>query len=180
MNSNNDKQMLLTLLSFDKAIFLWCNRFQQRRSIIRSFRWISRTGDGYLYGFIGLLAWASGSIHAIDFFKTGLIAFLFEIPLFILLKKSIRRDRPFVTIEGSSTSIKPADKFSLPSGHSTAAFVMAGLISIYYPLFAVPALMWAGLIGISRVMLGVHYPTDILAGAVLGLSCTMLAISLPI
>lgn len=172
--------MLLTLLTFDKTLFLWCNRFQHQPVLMRFFRQVSRTGDGYLYALLAVLVWWAKPAHASDFVITGLLAFLIEIPLFITLKKSIRRDRPCVGIEGALSTIVPADKFSLPSGHSAAAFVMAGVIAGFYPLLALPALLWAGLIGVSRVMLGVHYPSDIIAGAALGLSCALLAFSLPL
>jgi undecaprenyl-diphosphatase len=62
----------------------------------------------------------------------------------------------------------PSDRFSLPSGHTAAAWVIAILVALHYPILAIPVFIWATLVGISRVYLGVHYPTDILAGFILG------------
>ncbi|MEC8880451.1 MAG: phosphatase PAP2 family protein [Pseudomonadota bacterium] len=70
--------------------------------------------------------------------------------------------------------IKPAGRFSFPSGHTAAAFVMATLLGIFYPVVATLALAFALLVGLSRVLLGVHYPSDIAAGALLGTSCAMI------
>ena len=77
--------------------------------------------------------------------------------------------RPCHGITGVAALIEPSDKFSFPSGHTAAAFVFAAVLAAFYPLLALPAFVLATLIGLSRVMLGVHYPGDIVAGAVLGL-----------
>lgn len=170
--------MLNYLLALDTSTFLWCNRFQHRAGIIRFFRQVSRTGDGYLYALLAIILYLFEPDTGKLFVATGLLAYLFEIPAFIGLKNLIRRDRPFVRLENASRSIQSGDKFSLPSGHSAGAFLMAGLISYFYPVFAPLAYVWASAVGVSRVMLGVHYPTDILAGAVLGTMCTLAAMAL--
>lgn len=90
------------------------------------------------------------------------------------LKKVFRRARPFYVIEElPSKSIRypdPADIFSFPSGHATASFTIASSIAWSYPEWYVilPIGLWASGVSISRVWLGVHYPSDILAGALLG------------
>ena len=74
--------------------------------------------------------------------------------------------------------MQPSDEFSMPSEHTAAAFVMASLTAYFYPDLSLFAYSWASLIGLSRVILGVHYPTDIAAGAILGLGCASIAQSL--
>ena len=94
----------------------------------------------------------------------------------MILKALIRRDRPFVQIPGSCYVIKPSDKFSMPSGHTAAAFLMAGLISYFYIEYVFLVYSLAALIGMSRIVLGVHYPSDVLAGAMLGTSAVFLSL----
>ena len=85
------------------------------------------------------------------------------------LKHAVNRPRPFV----NDPAIIPADDAgspSFPSGHTSEAFSTATSLVIAYPKWYViiPAYTWAGAVGYSRMYLGVHYPTDILAGAVIG------------
>lgn len=85
------------------------------------------------------------------------------------LKYSINRERPFVTypdLEKESSGGSP----SFPSGHTSSAFATATSLSIAFPKWYViaPSFLWAGAVGYSRMDLGVHYPTDVLAGAIIG------------
>jgi undecaprenyl-diphosphatase len=93
-----------------------------------------------------------------------------------LLKKSLKRERPCHHISDLSAYIVPSDKFSLPSGHTAAAFLMASLVAHFYPTLGVVAYIWASCIGCSRVLLGVHYPSDILAGVLLGLGISTISL----
>lgn len=170
--------MLNGLANLDASTYLWINRLQHRTHLTQLNRWISHSGDGYLYVAIALLVYFTAPLGYPDFIKVGLLAFLIELPCFMLLKSCIRRDRPFVQLSDCTISIKPSDKFSMPSGHTAAAFVMAGLISYFYVEFAFIAYCWALLIGNSRVALGVHYPSDVLAGALLGSSSVFLALTI--
>ncbi len=99
----------------------------------------------------------------------GVAGFAMEIPLFMLMKRIIRRDRPFHTLEGIRHLIMPPDKFSFPSGHTAGAFLFAVLIGHAYRDLQAALFVWASLVGVSRVYLGVHYPSDVLAGSLLGL-----------
>ena len=85
------------------------------------------------------------------------------------LKYTINRNRPFITypdITKKSSAIGP----SFPSGHTSGAFALATSLSLSYPKWyiIIPAYTWAGSVGFSRMDLGVHYPSDVLAGAIVG------------
>jgi membrane-associated phospholipid phosphatase len=87
-------------------------------------------------------------------------------------KYTINRDRPYKTypdITKKSTGRSP----SFPSGHTSGAFALATSVSLSYPKWYIiaPSFVWAGTVGFSRMDLGVHYPSDVLAGAVIGAGC---------
>ncbi len=104
--------------------------------------------------------------------KLALLAFAFELPLYLLLKNLLKRQRP----AGLPVFITPSDRYSLPSGHTAAAFLMATVLAASFPLWAPLLFVWAALVGASRLLLGVHYLSDLVAGALLGGGCALLAL----
>jgi len=91
------------------------------------------------------------------------------------LKYTVNRERPFITYP---EIVKKADPFgpSFPSGHTANAFATATSLSLTYPEWYViiPSFAYAGTVAYSRMHLGVHYPSDVAAGAVIGAGCAYL------
>jgi len=85
-------------------------------------------------------------------------------------KRIIKRDRPDVTYPDQITAYTTEKSYSFPSGHTSLAFATATALSLKYPKWYViaPGYMWACSVGYSRMNLGVHYPSDVLGGALLG------------
>lgn len=92
----------------------------------------------------------------------------------VTLKNIVCRPRPFMEYTpGPELLIPPPDGYSFPSGHSCASFAAATAIFLRDKRFGAAAFVLAGLIAFSRVFLFVHYPTDVLAGALLGVVCAI-------
>ena len=89
------------------------------------------------------------------------------------LKRLIRRPRPYAALPGITARTSDAtlgDSFSMPSGHASTAFTLATSWSLSHDQWyvIVPSFAWAGSVALSRVWLGVHYPSDVLTGSLLG------------
>jgi undecaprenyl-diphosphatase len=139
-----------------------------KKALALAMPWVSHTANGYYYPAAPVILYLFNPSIACSFLLAGMVAFAIELPVYKLVKKGVKRHRPFECIAGIDWRICPSDEFSFPSGHTAAAFVMATLISYFFPIIALPAITWALAVGFSRVYLGVHYPSDILAGLILG------------
>lgn len=154
------------------------NQLQERAVVLKFFSLLSRTGDGHLYALAIAALYLFGDRFEERILAVAVLAFALELPAFFVLKNSIRRDRPCDVVETSRKAVQPSDKFSMPSGHTSAAFLVATLVFIFAEPMAEVAFVWASLVGMSRVVLGVHYPSDVAAGALLGIVCTATSVEI--
>lgn len=94
-------------------------------------------------------------------------------------KRIIKRDRPFVTYPYIE-NLEDETNYSMPSGHTSGAFAFATSVSVAYPKWYIiaPSFAWAGAVGYSRMHLGVHYPSDVIVGALVGSSSAYLSYKL--
>lgn len=157
-------------------MFLGLNGSGMHPGLARCCRLISRTGDGFLYVILaGWLYLAHGNEDQL--LQAMFLAFVVERPVYFVLKNGFKRNRPQQAIEGFRSVITPSDQFSFPSGHTSAAFMVATLVGYFMPALLVPLFIWALLVAFSRVALGVHFPTDTLMGIVLGVSIAFFSLN---
>lgn len=163
---------------FDLRLFRAIYFFRRDSFLPAFFRVISFLGDGYFYFLFLLYMYFSERTAFRSALVVFLIAFAIELPLYHLLKHSIRRIRPFNAHDDINNMVLPIDKYSFPSGHTSAAFMMALVICNFLSSLTVYLYIFAALVGFSRIYVGVHYPSDILGGAVFGSSCGLAALYL--
>lgn len=157
-------------------MFLGLNGSGIHSSLVRFCRLLSRTGDGLLYV---ILAACLYFLHGIQdqLLRTMFLAFAVERPTYFMLKNGFKRNRPQQAIKDFRSVITPSDQFSFPSGHTSAAFMVATLVAYFFPALSAVLYFWALSVGFSRVVLGVHFPTDTLMGMVLGVATAFFSLN---
>jgi len=169
-------KLIYSLHKYDVFMFTRLMNASFYRYITLLARYISKTGDGLLYLVLGAgLYWQEGLDSL--FLHTLLLAFLIERPLYFVLKNSFKRNRPAVALNNFTSLVTPSDQFSFPSGHTSAAFMVAAITGYFVPVLLLPLLIWSILVGFSRVVLGVHFPTDTLVGMILGSSVALYSLN---
>lgn len=162
--------------SGERRLCIAINRWGAQRILTRLFRLISRLGDGvFWYALIGLLAALGGSpgMHAaLHMVGLGIVAGA----IYRVLKRCTRRPRPFRTHADITAYIAPLDEFSFPSGHTLHAVTFTLVAIAYFPALAPLLLPFTVLVALSRIVLGLHYPSDVLAAALIGGVLTALSL----
>ena len=152
----------------ERALCLHLNRGCHRAFLRRFFVVVSRLGDGPIwYALMASLALAGGRAGVTAALQMA-VAAVAGVVLYRLLKTRLVRERPFVSHAGILAGTAPLDRYSFPSGHTLHAVCFTTLASTHFPALAAVLLPFAALVAASRVLLGLHYPTDVVAGAVLG------------
>lgn len=163
---------LATLLArVDAAEYRICRKLNRSldQPLARcTFQIASRLGDGSLWHvlILGLPLWfgRAGVRPAIVMAVTGLVG----VALYAWLKRTFVRERPFVTHAAICRGAAPLDRYSFPSGHTLHAVSFTTQTVAHFPELGWPLVPVAMLIAASRVVLGLHYPTDVIAGATIG------------
>lgn len=170
--------VLENIHQYDERLLMWCQKSRYYPTFVYLMRLISRSGDGYIHFLLPTFYLLFLPAEGIHFFILCLTAFAIERPIYFVLKNALKRQRPPSVIPDFKSIVTASDKFSFPSGHTMAAFLVAGLYSLYFQEVSIALYVWASLVACSRIVLGVHFPTDTLAGASLGTLIAFTAVSL--
>ncbi len=144
------------------------NRMVRFRPILDYFRVVSRLGDGWFWYALILTLPFTASDHgpalAILMAFTGLTCTI----TYKGLKRWLIRERPFISFPAINCGTPPLDRYSFPSGHTLHAACFQAMLFAVMPTMAWWVLPFTLSVAASRVVLGLHYPSDVAAGAIIG------------
>ena len=152
----------------ERAIALWMHRASTRDWVVRVLDAVSRVGDGWIWFAIIVWLWIAGgptgtsaSVGAVGVGAVNLV-------LYQIIKRWIARPRPYRTCPGICARARSLDEFSFPSGHTLHSAAFSVILTAYYPVSALFVWPLTLLIALSRIVLGLHYPSDVIVGALIG------------
>lgn len=168
---------LQQIKTWDAELCAFCNRRSRNFTVRNLFRIASRLGDGmFWYGLMVLLLLEDGA-EALPAVIHMIVVGLAGTALYKLIKGKTLRPRPFNVYPAIKCVGKTLDQFSFPSGHTMHAVAFSIVAVSYYPDLLWLVAPFAVLIALSRPILGLHYPSDVLAGAALGALIAWLSFS---
>ena len=168
--------MLDTLLNLDGGFLLFLQESVRNPILDNIMIFITSLGNG------GMI-WIAATIVLLIPKKTRKAGIMSAVALLgsliinnNIVKNIVQRPRPFVTFTDLQIIIPTPSEFSFPSGHTSSSFAAAAVFYRHLPKkLGLPAVILAGLIGFSRLYVGVHYPTDVIAGVLMGILLSYLA-----
>jgi undecaprenyl-diphosphatase len=154
--------------AFEHAWCLRMNRGCNSRLIKSAFSAVSRLGDGiFWYALILMLPIVYGDRGLMPALRMAIVGFV-GLTLYKYLKSRLVRERPYISLAGIVAGTKALDRYSFPSGHTLHAMSFTVLSVTSFPELGLLLIPFASLVAASRVVLGLHYPSDVLAGAAIG------------
>jgi undecaprenyl-diphosphatase len=160
--------MLSFIVHRDQRLMRRVNRWHAPRWIRVWMICATRGGDGWLWYTLGLVILLFGDGDRFVAVGTALLAAALGIGIFLKVKKATGRRRPCAFEPHCWSTLLPPDQFSFPSGHTITAFSVALSLGTYYPMLLPGLLFCAVSIAASRILLGMHFLSDVLAGAAVG------------
>lgn len=164
--------------AMELRLTLRANALGRRRSLTRLFRVASRLGDGIAWYALLVFLWVigpAGSEPAV--LQIGLTA-LGGVLIYRVLKNGLMRERPYIAHRGIVPGTAPLDRYSFPSGHSMHAALFTAFVAVLAAPLLPLVLPFALAVAASRVILGLHYPSDVIAGVGIGLALASVSLAL--
>lgn len=162
------KAVLGYIAQRDLRIMRRLHRWRAPRPIRVSMLLMSRLGNGWVWYSLGIIILLCGGQDRYRAFFASAVAALVCILLFQCVKPLSRRRRPCEIEPHCWAVLAPPDRFSFPSGHAMTSFAIAVTVGGFYPQCQPCLLAIAALIAVSRIIVGMHFLTDIIVGAMIG------------
>jgi undecaprenyl-diphosphatase len=166
--SNAAQRGLARADQLEQRLCLAINGLSTRSSVRSFFAAVSRVGDGWVWYALMVVLAATQGVYGVRAALAMGLASLVGVGLYKVLKARLVRERPYLTHQDIRVGCAPLDRYSFPSGHTLHAVLFSIVAIAWFPALAAVLVPLALLIALSRVVLGLHYPTDVLVGALLG------------
>ena len=158
----------LRWLERERLLAIWMHGASTRAWVVRFFTSVSTAGDGWIwYAIIASLPFLGGPTGGSAAARMIIVA-LVNLILYKIIKRWIARPRPYRTCQGIRQCARSLDEFSFPSGHTLHSVAFSLILTAYYPAFAIVVWPFTLLLAASRIILGLHYPSDVIVGALIG------------
>ncbi|MBX6392249.1 MAG: phosphatase PAP2 family protein [Burkholderiales bacterium] len=167
--------LLPRLRAWECGVILALNRHAQTPFWKNVYAMTSRLGDGGLWAALALALVLTGGQAGIDCVRHMLFAGTMALAVYALSKRCTGRQRPCVELRGLNLCVQPLDRYSFPSGHTLHAVVFTTVVLAYFPQLAPALVPFVLLTALSRIALGLHYPSDVLGGAAIGAAVAALS-----
>jgi undecaprenyl-diphosphatase len=175
MSQLKTSSALNKLDNWDIAGCLYLNSFCRKKAVNSFFAVVSRLGDGVFWYSLALVLPLIYGLQGLALSALMLSAGVVCLLIYKQLKKRLIRERPFIRSKDIFRGCAPLDKYSFPSGHTMHAVCFSTVVLWHIPEFAILLVPFTVLIALSRMILGLHYPTDVLCGAALGILLATIA-----
>ncbi|TXJ06545.1 MAG: phosphatase PAP2 family protein [Acinetobacter sp.] len=165
---NKIKTAQQTILDWDLRGCIYLNHWSSNPYISQCFKRISRLGDGIFWYAMLAIVWL---LHGLNYYLQVIYLILASSVgtlIYKLLKRHTVRPRPYQVHQVIILGERPLDHFSFPSGHTLHAVMITMVLGTLEPVLLIVMLPFSILVALSRMILGLHYPTDVMVGAGLG------------
>ena len=170
--------------TYNVALFYFINNGLDNHTFDFIMPLITNFGSIVAWGLICALLFIFGGENAKKVAILGLIALFISNGIAYILKPLIAEPRPFLALTNVDLLTPESEIYSFPSGHTTSSFAVATVIGLKYSFMLkdkkykliYPLIAFAALIGFSRIYIGVHYPLDVVFGAIIGTICALLVL----
>jgi undecaprenyl-diphosphatase len=160
-------------MDWELKFISWADGWWSSSVLDHALPWLTYLGSHYAFILFIILCWIITKQRKV--FRYLVLLYAIQLTVIYSLKFLIQRQRPFLFLEMASKLSKGPGEIldpSFPSAHANFSFMMATLLALWFPRYWIIFFIIAGFVSWTRIYLGLHYPTDVIAGALLGYGIT--------
>jgi undecaprenyl-diphosphatase len=160
----------------DRTVAVWMHTTATWAPLVRTLRVVSQMSDGWLWLAVALaLPWLSAA-RGLACVERMVVVGVIDLAVYVVVKRIVARPRPCTCCPDIRAGAHSLDEFSFPSGHVLHAVAFGLVLDAYFPGLAYVMWPFVALVAASRVVLGLHFVSDVVVGAAIGATTAMLSL----